>query len=71
MSRREKEVVLKAEAGEAARRASAIADARATELETKLQECMADRDTLQFRLEEASQSSGRIMDIHLLWLQNL
>ncbi|KAG0581595.1 hypothetical protein KC19_4G263900 [Ceratodon purpureus] len=59
MTRREKEVLLKAEAGEAARRASAIADARAAELETKLQECMADRDTLQFRLEEAGQSSGR------------
>lgn len=63
MSRREKEVLLKAEAGEAARRANAIADARAAELETKLQECMADRDTLQFRLEEASQSSGRIITI--------
>ena len=35
MSRREKEVFLKAEAGEAARRANAIADARAAELENK------------------------------------
>ncbi|KAG0630974.1 hypothetical protein M758_1G217700 [Ceratodon purpureus] len=59
MSRREKEVLLKAEAGEAARRASAIADARAADLETKLQECMTDRDTLQLRLEDATQSSGR------------
>ncbi|XP_024390952.1 E3 ubiquitin-protein ligase BRE1-like 2 [Physcomitrium patens] len=59
MSRREKEVLLKAEAGEAARKASAIADARAAEIETKLQECLADRDVLQFRLEEVGQSSGR------------
>lgn len=61
ISRREKEVLLKAEAGEAARRASAIADARAGELENKLQECMTDRDTLQLRLEDATQSSGRIV----------
>jgi predicted kinase len=71
MSRREEEVVLKAKVGEVAHRASAIADVRAAELKTKLQKCMAGQDTLQFRLEEASQSSGRIMDIHLLWLQNL
>lgn len=64
MSRREKEVLLKAEAGEAARKASAIADARAAEIETKLQECLADRDVLQFRLEEVGQSSGRIADIY-------
>lgn len=68
MSRREKEVFLKAEAGEAARRANAIADARAAELEAKLQECMVDRDTLQFRLEEANQSSGRIIGILCSWL---
>jgi len=68
MSRREKEVLLKAEAGEAARKANAIADARAAELETKLQECMADRDNLQFRLEEANQSSGRITCILCSWL---
>jgi hypothetical protein len=56
----------KKKAGEATCRRSAIANARATKLETKLQECMADQDTLQFRLGEASQSSSRIMDIHFL-----
>lgn len=52
--------MLKAEAGDAARRASAMADARAADLETKLQQCMADRDALQIRLEEANQSSGKV-----------
>lgn len=66
MSRREKEVLLKAEAGEAARRASAIADARAAELESKLQECMTDRDALQLRLEDATQSSGRTLEFIFL-----
>lgn len=65
MSRREKEVLLKAEAGEAARRANAIAEARATELETKLRECMADRDNLQFRSEEAEQSAGTTIGIFI------
>ena len=36
------------------------------ELETKLQECMTDRDTLQHRLEDATQSSGRISILFLL-----
>jgi len=66
ISRREKEVLLKAEAGEAARRASAIADARAAELESKLQECMTERDTLQFRLEDTTQSSGKIVKSYFL-----
>nr|XP_024387250.1 E3 ubiquitin-protein ligase BRE1-like 2 isoform X2 [Physcomitrium patens] len=59
MSRRDKEILLKAEAGEAAHRTGAISDDRAAELETKLQECMADRDALQLRLEDALQSAGR------------
>jgi E3 ubiquitin-protein ligase BRE1 len=59
LSKREKEVHLKAEAGEAARRASDIANARAAELEIKLQECTTERDALQIRLEDATQCSGR------------
>lgn len=63
MSRRDKEILLKAEAGEAAHRTGAISDDRAAELETKLQECMADRDALQLRLEDALQSAGTVIDI--------
>ncbi|CAM6046756.1 unnamed protein product [Sphagnum compactum] len=55
----EKEVILKAEAGEAARKLSMMSDARAAELETKLQNCRADKDTMHLRLEEASQVLGR------------
>ena len=56
----------KKKTGEAACKGSAIANARAAKLETKLQEYMVDQDTLQFRLGEASQASGRIKDIHFL-----
>ncbi|XP_024516712.1 E3 ubiquitin-protein ligase BRE1-like 2 isoform X1 [Selaginella moellendorffii] len=57
--RHEKEVSLKAEAGEAARRDVAVAESRITALEAKLQQCMADRDDLQLRVEELNQLSGR------------
>lgn len=57
--RREKEVVLKAEAGDAARRAAALSDARAADLELKLQQCMSECDTLQLKVEDATQASGR------------
>lgn len=58
MARREKEVLLKAEAVEAAQRANSMAEARAADLEIKLQQCMADHDSLELRLEEANQASG-------------
>ncbi len=51
-------MILKAEAGEAARKLSMMSDARAAELETKLQNCRADKDTMHLRLEEASQVLG-------------
>jgi E3 ubiquitin-protein ligase BRE1 len=51
-------MTLKAEASEAARRASTLSDAQAAELESKLQLCMSERDALQLRLEEATQASG-------------
>ncbi len=56
--RREREMTLKAEASEAARRANTLSDAQAAELESKLQLCMSERDALQLRLEEATQASG-------------
>lgn len=58
MARREKEILLKAEAVEAAQRANSMAEARAADLEIKLQQCMADHDSLELRLEEANQASG-------------
>lgn len=57
--RHEKEVTLKAEAGDAARKAGTISDARAADLELKLQQCMSDCDTLQLKVEDATQASGR------------
>lgn len=56
--RREKEAILKAEAGDAARRACILSDARADDLELKLQQCMSDCDTLQLRVTDAAQASG-------------
>eukprot|EP00897_Mesotaenium_endlicherianum_P006224 jgi/Mesen1/562/ME000105S10733 len=56
---REKEMQFKAEAGDAARRACQIADARGDDLESKLRQCVADKDKLQQRLEEAHQAAGR------------
>lgn len=59
ISMREKESMFKAEAGEAAGRACQLAEARAHDLEAKLQQCMVERDSLQRRLEEAHQVAGR------------
>jgi hypothetical protein len=60
--RREKEVTLKAEAGDAARKAGTISDARAADLELKLQQCMSDCDTLQLKVEDATQASGVVSE---------
>eukprot|EP01018_Ginkgo_biloba_P001761 Gb_15023 [translate_table: standard] len=57
--RREKEMSLKVETSDVARRTTAVADARIAELESNLQECMADRNLFEIRLEEALQESGR------------
>jgi len=56
--RREKDVTLKAEAGDAARKASTISDSRAADLELRLQQCMSDCDNLQLRVQDATQASG-------------
>lgn len=61
--RREKEVTLKAEAGDAARRAGTISDSRAADLELKLQQCMSDCDTLQLKVEDATQASGLFLSL--------
>lgn len=56
--RREKEVTLKAEAGDAARRISTISDSRAADMDLRLQQCMSDCDNLQLRVEDATQATG-------------
>lgn len=56
--RREKDGALKAEAGDAARKASAIVETRAADLELRLQQCMSDCDNLQLKVEDATQASG-------------
>ncbi|KAG6544299.1 hypothetical protein Mapa_014302 [Marchantia paleacea] len=57
--KRERELMLKLEAGEAARRASILADGRIAELETQLQQCMAEKESLQFRLDDSAHAQGR------------
>lgn len=57
--RREKEVTLKAEAGDAARRISTISDSRAADMDLRLQQCMSDCDNLQLRVEDATQATAR------------
>eukprot|EP00249_Psilotum_nudum_P018380 c26777_g1_i1 orf=1-1347(-) len=52
----EKEATLRAEAGEEAQRENILSSARLAELESKLQQCMAERNELQIKLEEISQS---------------
>eukprot|EP00245_Coleochaete_scutata_P016025 TRINITY_DN7342_c0_g1_i1.p1 TRINITY_DN7342_c0_g1~~TRINITY_DN7342_c0_g1_i1.p1 ORF type:complete len:972 (+),score=239.12 TRINITY_DN7342_c0_g1_i1:12-2927(+) len=56
---REKEMHFRAEAGDAAKRANAMLESRTTELELKLQECMASRDSLRLELEESALATGR------------
>ncbi|KAH9292409.1 hypothetical protein KI387_042399 [Taxus chinensis] len=57
--RREKEMNLKVESSDIARRAASVSEARVAELEAELQECMSDRNLFETRLEEALQESGR------------
>lgn len=57
--RREKEMNLKVESSDIARRAAALSESRVAELEADLQECMNERNLLENRLEEALQESGR------------
>eukprot|EP00252_Welwitschia_mirabilis_P000264 TRINITY_DN10287_c0_g1_i1.p1 TRINITY_DN10287_c0_g1~~TRINITY_DN10287_c0_g1_i1.p1 ORF type:complete len:879 (+),score=230.01 TRINITY_DN10287_c0_g1_i1:295-2931(+) len=57
--RREKEMSMKLESADLARKAAATADAHIVELEAKLQECMDERNKFEIRLEEANQESGR------------
>ncbi|CAI5997604.1 unnamed protein product, partial [Closterium sp. NIES-64] len=58
-SLREKDMAFRAEAGDAARRACQLAEARVEELEKKLEHACRERDVLQQRLEEAHSSLGR------------
>ena len=55
LHRQEKEMFLKFESDDVARRASSNVDARITKMETKFQECMAERNDLEIRLEEVVQ----------------
>ncbi|CAM6087903.1 unnamed protein product [Calypogeia fissa] len=55
----EKEIFHKLEIAEGARRVSAVAESRIGELEGQLQQCMAERDNLQLRLEEKVHAQGR------------
>eukprot|EP00249_Psilotum_nudum_P020098 c27565_g1_i1 orf=1014-3680(-) len=55
----EKEANLKAEAGEAAQKVATIYNATISDIESKLHQCIMDRDELQLKLEEISQSSER------------
>uniref|UniRef100_A0A7I4DYI2 E3 ubiquitin protein ligase n=1 Tax=Physcomitrium patens TaxID=3218 RepID=A0A7I4DYI2_PHYPA len=57
--RREKEIALKTEAGDAAQKASTTSDDRAAALELKLRQCMSDCDSLRLRVEGATHASGR------------
>lgn len=61
MIKRERELMFKLEAGEAARRASILADSRIAELETQLQQCMAEKESLQFRLDDSAHSQGQLL----------
>ncbi|CAI5483126.1 unnamed protein product [Closterium sp. Yama58-4] len=58
-SLRDKDMAFRAEAGDAARRACQLAEARVEELEKKLEHACRERDVLQQRLEEAHSSLGR------------
>ncbi|CAI7837316.1 unnamed protein product [Closterium sp. NIES-54] len=60
-SLREKDMAFRAEAGDAARRACQLAEARVEELEKKLEHACRERDVLQQRLEEAHSSLGRLV----------
>ena len=55
---REKEMAFRADMADAARQVCRMAEARSQDLEAKLQQCMVDRDELQWRLEEAHSAAG-------------
>ncbi|XP_021891145.1 E3 ubiquitin-protein ligase BRE1-like 2 isoform X2 [Carica papaya] len=57
--RREKELNLKAESSDAARKVVDNPESRIQELELQLQRCMLERNELEIRMEEAIQDSGR------------
>ena len=55
---REKEMAFRADMAEAARQLCRMAEARSQELDTKLQQCMVERDELQRKVEEAHSAAG-------------
>lgn len=55
---RERETVIRAEAGETARRAVILADKRIEDLEAKLQTTRNEKDSLEKRLTEAIHGAG-------------
>ncbi|KAL3691986.1 hypothetical protein R1sor_005637 [Riccia sorocarpa] len=57
--KRERELILKMETFEAARKSYLLANSRIAELETQLQQCMAEKDNLQLRLDESAQVKGK------------
>lgn len=57
--RREKELNLKAESSDAARKVVDNPESRIQELELQLQRCMLERNELEIRMEEAIQDSGK------------
>jgi len=54
---------LKVESADVARRLAANVDARITELETKLQDCMAERKDLEIRLEVVQESGIIVVEM--------
>ncbi|KAL2622082.1 hypothetical protein R1flu_002287 [Riccia fluitans] len=57
--KRERELMLKMETFEAARKSYILSSSRIAELETQLQQCMAEKDSLQLRLDESAQVKGK------------
>ena len=55
---REKELVMRAEAGDAARRACQVAEGRVETLESRLQQCTRERDELRERVEDLQKAQG-------------
>ncbi|CAN6455596.1 unnamed protein product [Victoria cruziana] len=59
LSWKEKELNAKAETADASREVLSDAESRIQELETQLQRCMADKNDLELKLEEAGEDSGK------------
>ena len=55
---KEKELVMRAEAGDAARRACQVAEGRVESLESRLQQCTRERDELRQRVEDLQKAQG-------------